>query len=70
MAFTVAQLTALEAAIGTGELTVAWEGKTVTYRNMTELLTAHAHIKADLQGSGALAADSTPRTSRAIFDKG
>jgi hypothetical protein len=69
MAFTVAQLNALEAAIGTGELTVSFEGRTVTYRSMSELMKARDTVRAELQASGALAADTTPRRSYARFDK-
>ena len=37
MAFTVAQLTAIEEAIGSGALEVTYEGKTVKYRSADEL---------------------------------
>ena len=63
MSFTTAQLAAIEAAIGTGELKVVYDGKEVQYRSMDDLLKARDRIRADLQATGALAA--TPRTSYA-----
>ena len=54
MAFTTLQLAAIENAIGTGELTVTYDGKTVTYRSMGDLLKARDRIKSDLQATGAL----------------
>lgn len=70
MAFTLTQLAAIEAAIGTGELTVSYDGKTVTYRSMRELMNARDTIRAELQAAGTLAADTTPRTTYAVFNKG
>lgn len=68
MAFSVAQLTAIEAAIGTGELTVEFEGKKVTYRNMADLRSARDMIREELVASGLLS-DTTPRRSYASFSK-
>lgn len=68
MAFTVAQLTAIEEAIASGELTVTYEGKTVTYRSMADLMRAREVIRADLEKTGQLAADA-PRRSFATFSK-
>ena len=51
--FTVAHLEALEAAIASGELTVQYDGKSVTYRNMKDLLMARDRVKAELL-TGAL----------------
>lgn len=70
MAFTLAQLSAIEAAIGSGELSVSYDGKTVTYRSVSDLLTARDTIRAELQAAGTLAADTTPRTVYGVFDKG
>lgn len=67
MSFTAAQLAAIENAIGTGELTVKYDGKEVTYRSMSDLLKARARITAELQSSGALPA--IPRTSYASISR-
>jgi hypothetical protein len=61
MSFTTAQLTAIETAIGTGELKVVYEGKEVQYRSMDDLLKARDRIRSELQSSGSITA--TPRTS-------
>ena len=54
MAFTIQQLEAIDAAIGTGELTVTYDGKSVTYRSITELIRARNRIQAELSASGQL----------------
>ncbi len=69
MAFSVAQLTAIETAIGTGELTVEYEGKKVTYRSMADLRSARDMIRAELIASGLLT-DTTPRRVYTSFTKG
>lgn len=61
MAWTQAQLEAIEAAIASGELTVRFGDRTVTYRSMEELLQARAVIKE------ALAAESGSTTDRFSF---
>lgn len=48
MAFTTSDLAAIDAAIATGELTVTHNGRTVTYRSMTDLLKARQTIAAEL----------------------
>lgn len=55
MAFTLPQLNALEKAIGTGQLTVKYDGKEVTYRAMPDLLAAYRFIKQSLEADGVLA---------------
>ena len=67
MAYTTTQLQALEDAIASGELVVEYDGKRVTYRSMTELITARDLVKGELEASGAIA--STPRRSYAAFSK-
>lgn len=62
MAFTLTQLQAIEDAIASGELTISYEGKTVTYRSMTDLVTARNTIRAELIASGQL----TPATSTTV----
>lgn len=66
--FSVAQLEAIEAAIASGELTVSYEGKTVTYRNMADLLKARDTIKGELEAAGTLTA-AAPRRSYASFSR-
>ena len=44
MAWTQLQLDAIEAAIASGELTVRFGDRTVTYRSMDELLRARAVV--------------------------
>jgi hypothetical protein len=63
MAFTAADLSNIESAIATGELTVEVDGKRVTYRSMDDLLKARSTIQAALQAAGA--ASSSPRISYA-----
>jgi hypothetical protein len=61
MAWTQQQLEAVEAAIASGELTVRFGDRTVTYRSMDELLQARAVIQE------ALAAESGTTTDRFSF---
>lgn len=55
MAWTQTDLTNIETAIASGELTVSFEGRTVTYRSMEDLLKARAEIKASLASAGTIA---------------
>lgn len=48
MALTQTDLDALDTAIATGELTVEFNGRRVTYRSVPELLQARAHVAAVL----------------------
>jgi hypothetical protein len=64
MAFTSSDLDAINAAIATGELTVEYNGRRVTYRSMADLLQAKRVIEAELQ------LQPRPRTSLAYRDKG
>lgn len=68
MAFTVAQLTAIEEAIGTGALEVTYEGKTVKYRSADELKKLFEFVRADLVRQG-LVTDTRNRVSVASFSK-
>lgn len=68
MAFTVAQLTAIEEAIASGALEVTYEGKTVKYRSMDDLTKARATIRADLVRQGLLTDTRNP-VSVASFSK-
>lgn len=68
MAFTVAQLTAIEEAIGSGALEVTYEGKTVKYRSADELRKLYELVRADLVRQG-LITDTRTRVSVAAFSK-
>jgi hypothetical protein len=61
VAWTQQQLDAIEAAIASGELTVRFGDRTVTYRSMDELLQARAVIQE------ALAAEAGTATDRFSF---
>lgn len=52
MAYTTTQLAAIEAAIATGELTVTVDGRSVTYRSVSDLLKAKRDIEAGLIAAG------------------
>ena len=67
MAWTQQQLDAIETAIGSGELTVRFGDRTVTYRSMEELLQARGVIKNALD---AEAGTTTDRFSFAQTSKG
>jgi hypothetical protein len=56
MAFTLSQLNALEAALVSGQLSVNYDGKSVTYRSVSELLIARNVIRGELMATGQLAA--------------
>lgn len=57
MAFTTQDLTAIEAAIASGELTIRGaDGRTITYRSMDELLKAREMVRSSLASANA-----TPR---------
>lgn len=58
MSFTNADLTAVDTAIATGELTVEVNGRRVTYRSVAELERARTLIK------GELAAQSPTASTR------
>lgn len=66
--FTTTQLEAIEAAIATGELTVEYDGKKVTYRSTAELVAARDLIKGELIAAGVIT-DSTPRRSYAAHSR-
>ncbi len=54
MAFSLEQLTAIENAIASGELKVAFNGREVVYRSIDDLKKARDTIKASLRESGSL----------------
>ena len=67
MAFTLQDLTAIDSAIASGELTVRTaDGKLVTLRSMAELLQARQVIHGEV-ASAAQAAHAYPRYQLADF---
>jgi hypothetical protein len=68
MAFTVAQLTALEQAIGNGTLEVTYNGQTVKYRSMDDLRKAYDFVFTKLVDQG-LVADNRTRVSVTSYSK-
>lgn len=66
MAWTQQQLEAIEAAIASGELTVRFADRTITYRSIDDLLRARAVIKDALDKQ---AGAQTDRYSMARFAK-
>lgn len=68
MAFTTTQLAAIEAALASGELTVEYDGKRVTYRSMADLVTARDLIRGELIAAGTIT-DTTPRRSYAAHSR-
>jgi hypothetical protein len=57
VAWTQQQLDSIEAAIASGELTVRFGDRTVTYRSMEELLQARAVIQEALAAASGTATD-------------
>lgn len=68
MAFTTAQLTALEDAIAKGELEVVFDGKSVKYQSFDDLRQRYEFIRTQLIASGALPS-SAKRVSFGSFKK-
>ena len=66
MAFTTTQLAAIEEAIGTGELTVEYEGKKVTYRSMADLILARDVIRSALIADGTITTTEIRRSVTAF----
>ncbi len=69
MAFTVAQLTALEESIGSGTLEVQYDGKVVRYQSMDDLIKAYNFVYAKLESQGLISASARTRVSVATFSK-
>jgi hypothetical protein len=67
MAFSTAQLAAIEAAIASGELVVQYEGKRVEYRSIGDLMKARDLVRAELVATGQLAASSRGSTTVASY---
>ncbi|MGT2507903.1 phage head-tail joining protein [Cupriavidus basilensis] len=71
MAFTLTQLSALEEAIASGELSVQYDGKKVEYRSLDDLQKAYNMVRGSLLASGQLSDAGTNRgpSSLAIFSR-
>ena len=67
MAYTAAQLQALQDALASGELTVEFDGKRVTYRSIAELKAAIAVVEDALAAAGEVTAPT--RVSYASLSK-
>ncbi len=65
MAFTQAQLDALDQAIATGALRVAYDGKSVQYRSLEEMRLIRDQVRREL----GLAAGDKPKQTRIIGRK-
>lgn len=68
MAFTTTQLAALETAIGTGELRVTYDGKSVEYRTMKDLIDAYNFVYSKLEAQGDIS-PARKRVTVAQFSK-
>lgn len=68
MAFTTAQLTALEEAIASGSLEVTYEGKTIKYASIDDLTKRYNFVQAKLIEQGDLTSAAS-RTTLAQFSK-
>lgn len=55
MAFTLNQLSAIDNAIASGQLSVSYDGKQVQYRSMDDLLKARQLVVGELTAAGLLA---------------
>ncbi|AEA59767.1 phage head-tail joining protein [Burkholderia gladioli] len=66
MAFTQGQLTAIEAALASGTLTVEYNGKRVTYQTVSELMRVRDLIKSDLEQQSP---SGVPRSSVGIYKR-
>lgn len=63
MAFTQTQLDAIDTAIASGELSVTYDGRSVTYRSLDDLLKARALIVKQINST-------IDRRSYAEFNRG
>lgn len=63
--FTQSQLDALNAAIASGTLRVTYDGKTIEYRSMAELLQAKSIVERSLQPVASRVTGYNP-----VYDKG
>jgi hypothetical protein len=67
MAFTAAQLAALDAAIASGELMVQYDGKRIEYRSMDDLLRARTFVAAQIATAAAPPSINRGPATLAVF---
>jgi hypothetical protein len=67
--YTLSQLAAIEAAIGSGVLRVEHQGTSTTYQNLSDMMKVRDMMTAELIGSGALPAPSPGHTSYAAHSR-
>ncbi|MEW8253754.1 MAG: hypothetical protein AB2747_05330 [Candidatus Thiodiazotropha taylori] len=67
MAYTQTDLDRIEAAIATGQLSVSFRDKTVTYRSIDDLIKVKREIKASLAGASSTTPKAYPRYQTASF---
>lgn len=60
--FTLSQLNALDAAIASGQLSVNYDGKSITYRSIGELMKARDLVRSELIATGQLS--TSPLSNR------
>jgi hypothetical protein len=60
--FTLSQLNALDAAIASGQLSVNYDGKSITYRSIGELMKARDLVRSELISTGQLS--TSPLSNR------
>lgn len=68
MAYTTAQRDALRDALASGELTVTYDGKTVTYRSIDDIKKALAVVESGLEAEGTVT-PTYPSSSYAGFSR-
>lgn len=68
MAYTVTQLQALEAAIASGHRRVTYDGKTVEYQSMADLIRASELVKAELVNMGLVSEPTNNRGRTTIAE--
>ena len=70
MAFTQSDLDAIDTAIASGELTVSHNGRTVTYRSMSDLLRARQTIQTLLSAAQPGGSAGGPRRFTFVTHRG
>lgn len=68
MSFTLTQLQALENAIASGHRRVTYDGKTVEYHSMDELIKAAAYVRGALVEGGLLTPAANGRGSATLAE--
>jgi predicted Zn-dependent protease len=66
MAYTVDQLTALEAALASGHLEVQYADKKIKYQDTSAMMKLATQIRAELISAGVIAKPSSARNSISV----